>query len=75
MLRLQTFYGLQNVFGIVTNYQQWRICWLPSSSDSAASVAMPTSQQNSLNSAADLLAQMDLDQEPSDVSIDAAPDK
>lgn len=35
MLRLQSFYGIQNVFGIVTTYHQWRIYWLPQSQDIA----------------------------------------
>lgn len=29
MLRLQSFYGIQNVFGVVTTYKQWRIYWFP----------------------------------------------
>jgi hypothetical protein len=29
MLRLSCFHGLRNVFGILTTYNEWRICWLP----------------------------------------------
>ena len=28
MLRLRYTHGLQAVFGIVTTYNEWRICWL-----------------------------------------------
>lgn len=35
MARLESFYGLQHVFGIVSTYQQWRICWFPSSDNAA----------------------------------------
>jgi hypothetical protein len=37
MLRLQSFFGLKNVFGIVSTYEQWRIYWLPSAGEAAAS--------------------------------------
>jgi hypothetical protein len=30
MLRLRSFFGLQNVFGIVATYESWRVYWLPS---------------------------------------------
>ena len=36
MLRLQSFFGVTNVFGIVTTYQEWRICWLSEANESAA---------------------------------------
>lgn len=31
MLRLQSFFGLQQVFGILTSYEKWRVCWMPRS--------------------------------------------
>jgi hypothetical protein len=27
-MRLRSFYGLQAIFGIITTYAEWRICWL-----------------------------------------------
>jgi hypothetical protein len=36
MLRLQSFFGVKHVFGIVTTYQEWRICWLRDANQSAA---------------------------------------
>ncbi len=36
MLRLQSYYGLRNVFGIVTTYEQWRFYWFPSCDEVAA---------------------------------------
>jgi hypothetical protein len=36
MLRLQSFFGLRHVFGIVSTYAQWRVCWLPGVSESVA---------------------------------------
>ena len=29
MLRLKTFFGITNVFGIASTYESWRIVWLP----------------------------------------------
>lgn len=28
LLQLKTFHGMDSPFGIVTNYREWRICWL-----------------------------------------------
>jgi len=28
MMKLRSFYGLQAIFGIITTYAEWRICWL-----------------------------------------------
>lgn len=28
MKRLESFYGLQHIFGIIIDYVYWRICWL-----------------------------------------------
>lgn len=39
MLRLQSFFGIKNVFGILTSYDQWRICWLPLSDQAAAATS------------------------------------
>ena len=30
MLQLPNFYGVQPVFGILTTFETWRVCWLPS---------------------------------------------
>jgi hypothetical protein len=35
MLRLQSFFGVKYVFGIVSTYQKWRFCWLPEANASA----------------------------------------
>lgn len=35
MLRLQSFFGLEHVFGILSSYENWRICWLPRSERAA----------------------------------------
>ena len=35
MLRIRSFHGLRHVFGILTNFEEWRICWLPDSDDAA----------------------------------------
>eukprot|EP00977_Amphora_coffeiformis_P000444 scaffold112_cov196-Amphora_coffeaeformis.AAC.11 len=44
MLRLQSFFGLQHVFGILSTYEQWRICWMPRSERAAmaTSASAPT---------------------------------
>jgi hypothetical protein len=36
MIRLQSFHGLKNVFGIVTTYTAWRVYWLPNTDPVAA---------------------------------------
>ena len=58
MLRLKTFYGLEEVFGIVSTYEQWRICWLPQSDERAKSSSLSTisESQQRLNSASDILS-------------------
>jgi hypothetical protein len=38
MAALREFQGLQDVFGIVTTYEKWRLCWLPESDAVAAEV-------------------------------------
>ena len=35
MLRLQSFFGLEHVFGILSSYSKWRVCWLPGSERAA----------------------------------------
>jgi hypothetical protein len=35
MLRIRSFHGLRHVFGIMTDFEDWRICWLPDSNDAA----------------------------------------
>lgn len=37
MLRLQSFFGLKHVFGILTSYEHWRICWMPQTDQAAES--------------------------------------
>jgi len=36
MKRLQSFFGLKVVFGIVSTYKQWRVCWLSGCSEEIA---------------------------------------
>lgn len=40
MLRLQSFFGLEHVFGILSTYEQWRVCWMPRSERAAAASTM-----------------------------------
>ena len=35
MLRIRSFHGLRHVFGIMTDFEYWRVCWLPDSDDAA----------------------------------------
>ncbi|CAN0211480.1 unnamed protein product, partial [Ectocarpus fasciculatus] len=35
MLRIRSFHGLRHVFGIMTDFEDWRICWLPDSDEAA----------------------------------------
>ena len=41
MLRLKSFNGLQSVFGVVTTYRCWHICWLPDCDGIAAAEQVP----------------------------------
>jgi len=41
MCMLRTQYGLRYVFGIVTNYAEWRIVWLPDSDAAAQATELP----------------------------------
>jgi hypothetical protein len=45
MLRLQSFFGLHNVFGILSCYDQWRICWMPGSDRAAQATSLGTGAQ------------------------------
>jgi hypothetical protein len=35
MIRIRSFYGLRCIFGILTDFNTWRICWLPDSNNAA----------------------------------------
>ena len=35
MLRLKSFFGLEHVFGILSTYAEWRVCWMPQSQKAA----------------------------------------
>ena len=37
MLLLKEYYGLRHIFGILTTFNEWRVCWLPSSDTAASS--------------------------------------
>ncbi len=49
MLQLQAFHGLSTPFGIVTTFQQWRVCWLPDGDSLAENTAVrqPKLEQHS----------------------------
>ena len=40
LLLRRSFHGLQHVFGILTTYNEWRICWLPDCDDAAQATAV-----------------------------------
>jgi hypothetical protein len=35
MMRIRSFHGLRHVFGIMTDFEEWRICWLPDTDGAA----------------------------------------
>jgi hypothetical protein len=41
MMTLRCFEGLERVYGILTTYDEWRICWLEDTDDDARSTDMP----------------------------------
>ena len=41
MCMLRTQYGFRYVFGIVTNYAEWRIVWLPDTEAAAQATELP----------------------------------
>lgn len=42
MKRLENFFGLQNIFGILTNYESWRLCWFAEGGEAALSSTLPS---------------------------------
>lgn len=42
MLQLQSFFGLEHVFGILTSYEQWRVCWMPRSERAVVATSATT---------------------------------
>jgi len=48
MMRLRSFYGLDNVFGIVSTYREWRVFWLEDTQPAAESdkVSVPPFVEN-----------------------------
>ena len=44
MQQLRFTHGVQQVFGIITTYKQWRICWLPEASELASATTEPEPQ-------------------------------
>jgi hypothetical protein len=48
MLKLRDDYGLRDVFGIVTNYREWRIVWLPDTDQVAADTTLRNVQHEHL---------------------------
>eukprot|EP01114_Cavostelium_apophysatum_P000777 TRINITY_DN1069_c0_g1_i11.p1 TRINITY_DN1069_c0_g1~~TRINITY_DN1069_c0_g1_i11.p1 ORF type:complete len:362 (+),score=90.71 TRINITY_DN1069_c0_g1_i11:1788-2873(+) len=44
MMALRNYFGIKNVFGILTTYEEWRICWLPECDHAALSDA-PSSEE------------------------------
>ena len=45
MLQLKYTHGVDNVFGIVTTYKEWKICWLDGAEDLAAATSLPCTRQ------------------------------
>ncbi|KAL6071676.1 Protein kinase domain-containing protein [Balamuthia mandrillaris] len=41
MMALRSFSGLRYVFGILTTYEQWRVCWLPDANQLAQAEELP----------------------------------
>lgn len=42
MVNLRQFFGLRRVFGIISTYAEWRICWLPDNDVAAAETSVET---------------------------------
>src|SRR5690348_9514734 len=45
MLRLKSFHGLKDVFGVLTTYEEWRICWFPHSQTTAEATAVSNNRE------------------------------
>mmetsp|Transcript_16077 Transcript_16077/g.44258 ORF Transcript_16077/g.44258 Transcript_16077/m.44258 type:complete len:94 (-) Transcript_16077:613-894(-) len=45
MPRMQSFFGLHHVFGILPSYDQWRLCWMPGSDCAAQATSLGTGAQ------------------------------
>ena len=40
MMKLSSLNGMRYVFGVITDYREWRICWLNDSDAAAASTEL-----------------------------------
>jgi len=40
MLRLKSFFGLEHVFGFLSTYEEWRVCWMPQSQKAAVATVI-----------------------------------
>lgn len=45
MRLLRSAFGVQHVFGIITTYSEWRVCWLPDNDSAAQALTLPTLQE------------------------------
>lgn len=66
MLRLHSFHGLKDVFGIVATYEEWRICWFPESQATAESSSVDAdkaARERKLESEPDLDDESELEDE------------
>ncbi len=46
MVNLRNFFGLKRVFGIISTYEEWRICWLSDSDDAARETSVESYVQH-----------------------------
>ena len=60
MQQLRFTHGVQQVFGIITTYKQWRICWLPEASELASATTEPEPQSQSSSTNSTLTTSSDL---------------
>lgn len=54
MCMLRTQYGLRHVFGVVTNYAEWRIVWLPDTDAAAQASELPVRDDSQADPSAPL---------------------
>ena len=71
MLQLHSYHGLQNVFGIVATYNEWRICWLPEvdTAARAISISMDKEEKNRMLDPALDIEEMNDQKEKEDTEV------
>jgi len=75
LLMLKSFHGLENVFGILSTYKKWRVCWLQSPQTDAIAAADTLEQLQKLKGTTDIVPRFKpIEVEDDDYDTDEPPE-